>query len=340
MKTRAAVYTSFVMRALVYTAPNRVEMQDLPMPACAPGEVLVAVGMAGMCGSDISSFLGHSARRKPPLVLGHEMVGSTLDGHAVAVNPLMTCGRCTRCLSGQQNLCVSWRLLGMDRVQGVYAEYVAVPAEQIHRLPEGLPLEQAVITEPLANIVHLYRLLGAAVFSSLAIVGAGTMGSLALLVGKSLGFRRLLIADVNQHRLDVMRSFGAEAVVNVGRPEGETELKELAAEGYDLVIDASGTARARQIAVQLCRPGGQVVFLGMADAATELDFIASVRREHRFQMSFGYTPVDFGRAVEFVASGAVNLAPWTEALPLERGQEAFERMIARPGSTLKMALKV
>jgi threonine dehydrogenase-like Zn-dependent dehydrogenase len=109
------------MRALVYIAPQTLELQDLPRPVTQSEEVEVLVEYAGICGSDMSGFLGHSARRKPPLVLGHELVGRLGNGQRVVANPLISCGQCAACLSGCQNLCDSWRLLGMDRVQGTFA---------------------------------------------------------------------------------------------------------------------------------------------------------------------------------------------------------------------------
>src|SRR3954447_9843940 len=98
------------MRALVYSAVKKVELQDIPRPVAGAGEVLIAVEMAGICGSDISGFLGHSPRRQPPLVLGHELVGRCEDGRRVVVNPLVSCGSCAQCLAGRQNLCVRWSL--------------------------------------------------------------------------------------------------------------------------------------------------------------------------------------------------------------------------------------
>jgi threonine dehydrogenase-like Zn-dependent dehydrogenase len=119
------------MRALVYTAPHTLEVQDLPHPVVQSGEVEVSVEYAGICGSDLTGFLGHSDPRKPPLVLGHELVGRLTNGQRVVANPLISCGYRTACLSGSQNLCDSWRLLGMDLTQGTYAEFVSLPKTQL-----------------------------------------------------------------------------------------------------------------------------------------------------------------------------------------------------------------
>src|SRR5215475_11047091 len=190
------------MRALVYTAVNVVEMQNRELPKPLAGEILVAIEAAGICGSDISGFLGHSRRRVPPLVMGHELVGRTKDGRRVVANPLVSCGRCTACLSGAQNLCSNWRLLGMDRTAGCYAEFVSVPDAQIYEVPDELTDARAVMAEPLANIVHLFRIAAPLPFFRMGIVGGGTMGSLALLVAKHLGVHAVLVQDVSEVRLE------------------------------------------------------------------------------------------------------------------------------------------
>ena len=328
------------MRALVYTAPRQVEMEDRPRPVPAEGEVEIAIAAAGICGSDMSGFLGHSRRRVPPMVMGHELVGRRPDGQRAVANPLISCGRCTACLSGSQNLCSSWRLLGMDRVAGCFAEFVSIPASQLYEVPEELSDARAVMTEPLANIVHLFRIAAPQPFFRMGIVGGGTMGSMALLTAQRLGAREVLVQDVSEVRLEVARRMGATLAVNVSTEEGRTEARRFAGQGLDLVLDASGSAAARQSAFDLCRPGGLVVLLGMSQERSEVDFVTSIRKEHRVAMSFAYTPVDFERSLELLKAGEIDLTPWTVELPLEAGQQAFDRMANAPGDTLKMLLRV
>jgi threonine dehydrogenase-like Zn-dependent dehydrogenase len=329
------------MRALVYTAPHEVTMEDRPRPQPAPGECEIAIAAAGICGSDISGFLGHSRRRIPPLVLGHELVGRRVsDGKRVVANPLISCGHCTACLSGAQNICSSWRLLGLDQTAGCYQEYVSVPATQVYEVPGHLTDAQAVMAEPLANIVHLFRIAAPLPFFRMGIVGGGTMGSLALLTAKRLGVKDVLVQDVSDLRLATARSMGATVAVNVTTEEGRAEARHFAGTGLDLVLDASGVGAARQAAFDLCRPGGLVVLLGMGAERSEIDFVSSIRKEHRVAMSFAYTPPDFERSLKLLVDGEIDLRPWTIELPLEQGQQAFDKMTKAPGDTLKMLLRV
>jgi len=329
------------MRALVYSAPNEVTLEDRPRSVTAAGDCEIAVSAAGICGSDISGFLGHSRRRTPPLVLGHEFVGRRVsDGKRVVANPLISCGRCNACLSGAQNLCVSWRLLGMDQTAGCYQEFVSVPQTQVYEIPDHLTDAQAVVAEPLANIVHLFRIAAPLPFFRLGIVGGGTMGSLALLTAKRLGVREILVQDVSDIRLQTALCMGATLAANVNSEAGRDEAARFAGHGFDLVLDASGSGPARQAAFDLCRPGGLVVLLGMGYERSEIDFVTSIRKEHRVAMSFAYTPADFERSLTLLTSGEVDLGPWTAELPLEQGQQAFDRMTKAPADTLKMLLRI
>lgn len=328
------------MRALVYTAPRQVTMEDRPRPVAGADEVEIAVAAAGICGSDVSGFLGHSRRRIPPLVLGHELVGRTEDGKRVVANPLISCGRCSACLSGAQNLCANWRLLGMDRTAGCYAEYVSLPRSQVYAISDELSDAKAVVVEPLANILHLFRIAAPAPFFRMGIVGGGTMGSLALLAAKRLGVREILVQDLSDARLAAVRKMGASAALNVSSDEGRAEARRVAGHGFDLVLDASGVGAARQAAFDLCRPGGTVVLLGMGTEKSEIDFVTSIRKEHRVVMSFAYTPADFERSLAMLTAGEIDLTPWTLEMALEQGQEAFDRITTDPGDTLKIMLRV
>jgi threonine dehydrogenase-like Zn-dependent dehydrogenase len=133
---------------------------------------------------------------------------------------------------------------------------------------------------------------------------------------------------------------GATLAVNAAADAGREEARRFAGHGLDLVLDASGTGTARQAAFDLCRPGGLVMLLGMSSERSEIDFVSSIRKEHRVAMSFAYTPVDFERSLALLKAGEIDLSPWIVEMPLEDGQKAFDRMTTAPGDTLKMLLRV
>ena len=326
------------MRALVYTAPRHLEMQQWPQPQPSAGQIEIAVDAAGICGADTSGFLGRSRRRKPPLIFGHELVGRAPDGRRVVADPLIGCGQCADCLKGATNLCPNLRLLGMDQLPGCLAEYVGVPESHVHPIPEYLPDARVLFAEPLANIVHLFRLAAPQPHFRMGIVGAGAMGSLALKMALHLGAADVLVEDVLDVRLAAAQQMGATLALN---PENHlNQARDFTGCGLDLVLDACGEEMARQHAFDLCRPGGTVVLLGLATEHSELDFGASIRKELRVQLSFGYTAEDFKRSLDLLIAGEIDLTKWTAEMPLGDGQKAFERMTDSRGDTLKMILRV
>ena len=338
------------MRALVYTGPGRVEMQDVARPTAGTGDVLLAIEVAAVCGSDIHGFLGHSERRKPGLVLGHEAVGTIEEvhpsvagwkaGQRVVVNPLITCGACAACLAGRQNLCAQWKVLGLDRTQGTYADFVALPASCLYAFPEGLTEQEAVLTEPLANVVHYFRISMTEVPDSMAVLGAGPIGILTLVLAKRRGIGRLVVVDTNEERLDVARRLGADAVVVSGREDPVEAVRRGTDGGAEVVVETAGITATRRQAVGCCRRGGRLVFVGLGDNESSLPWIEMIRDEKTVFTTFAYTPRDFAAALRIVASRQIDLRPWTETRPLADGQAGFEKIAYAPGSTLKMVFEV
>jgi threonine dehydrogenase-like Zn-dependent dehydrogenase len=329
---------------------QRLEMRELPAPKAQPGEVVVRISAAGICGSDIHGFLGHSPRRRPPLVLGHEAAGMVAEAHPsvtgvkagqrVYINPLISCGSCPACLSGRQNTCDNWRLLGMDRVNGAYAEMVAVPAGQVFPISDHVPDHRAVWAEPLANIMHCFRLSMMELPHSMAIFGAGTMGALALTVARMRGVQRIYMVDRNGARLAAAKEIGADDVFNSDEVDVAAKLRQATGGGADYVLDAVGAAATRQAAVACCRRGGRIMFLGLGENETTLPFIEMIRGELALLTTFAYTPRDFLDSIRLIEGGWDALARWTETRPLEQGQASFEKMSRDPGATLKLLLTV
>ena len=174
------------MRALVYTGTQLSEIRDVPAPVCDSEQVVVDLAFCGICGSDMHAWHGHDERRVPPLVLGHEAVGvaddGPLQGQRVAINPLMTCGACVPCVSGNEHLCAKRELIGM-RVPGAFAEKVAIKAQNLTILPDDLSFVEAALAEPLACSVHAVRLAIQHADDdqtvNIAILGGGAIGLLA-----------------------------------------------------------------------------------------------------------------------------------------------------------------
>lgn len=338
------------MKALVYVAPERMEIQQVPEPAARAGEVLLGVSAAGVCGSDLHGFLGHSERRKPGLVMGHEAVATILElgaavegwrrGQRVSFNPLVTCGTCRACLEGRQNLCPTWTIFGMDRLHGTYAERVAVPARQLTSVSEGLGENEAVLAEPMAVVIHAFRVgLAGTTPRAMAIVGAGAIGSLSLVLAKLRGIPRVCVVDVNAARLEVARRLGADLVLDAAREDLAAAVRDWASGGADAVVEAVGTASTRRSAVALAGKGARLILLGLAENESPLPWIDVTRNEQSFFTSFAYAPRDFHDSIDLLESGRVDIRAFTETRPLDDGQAGFLKMTRAPGATLKLLLK-
>ena len=333
------------MKALVLTGKEKVEIQEVARPRAAEGEVLLRVSTAGICGSDIHGFLGHSPRRKPGLILGHEAVGvvsevgpgvkNFREGQRVYVNPLISCGKCEACASGRENCCASWRLLGMDRVHGAYAEFVAVPSSQLRAIPDGVSDERAVWAEPLANIVHCFRISMNEKPKAMAILGAGTMGSLGVTLAKARGIAKVIVVDKNEARLAAAKQIGADVAINVDVGNAKEQIG-----AVDYVFDAVGVTAMRRLSLDVCKRGGRIAFLGMGENESSLPFVDMIRNEQAIFTSFAYTPADFAESVRLIESGTGPLLDWMETRPLEQGQEAFLKMTHDPGGVLKLLLVI
>ncbi len=337
------------MKALVYSDVRQVTVQERPLPVPSAGKVLLKVQATGICGSDMAGFLGHSPRRKPPLILGHEVVG-TIEafpenenlpfslGQRVTVNPFFPCGACTACCEGKINLCIDWKLLGMDSTEGAFADYVLAPANHLYSVADSLPNAKAVMVEPLANGVHLFTLMAVPNPNRLVIFGAGTQGCLLTALAVKYGCREIAVVDINAERLEVAQTLGATLLINASEGDPVTALRAVWKEGADTAVDAHGSQTVREGSVKVVKKGGEVLLLGLHEVQTTLDFTAIVRNEIRLQGSFAYNAADFAEALRLIESGEIDLSAWTEVLPLEQGQAAFDRLTTNPGSTMKIAL--
>ncbi len=339
------------MRALVYVGPERMEMQDLPTPTPGEGEVLLQVSAAGICGSDIHGFLGHSERRQPGLVMGHETVARIAgvssgvtgwkESQRVCFNPLVSCRSCPACLAGRQNVCPDWKIFGMDRLHGTYAEYVSVPTCQLFSLPESLPEAEAILAEPMAVAIHAFRISLVEAPRTMVIVGAGPIGALALLLAKIRGVPKVCVIDVNDARLAAARTLGADLTIHSGRENAEEVLRSWTeGRGAEHVVEAVGHAATRRAAVAACGKGGRLLFLGLAENDSPLPWIEMTRNELSVFTSFAYTPRDFEASVRLLETRPFDLKPWTDTMPLGEGEAAFRKMAHDPGATLKLMLKV
>jgi threonine dehydrogenase-like Zn-dependent dehydrogenase len=320
------------MQALVYEAPNQMHMREIAVPTFQPDEVLIKVAYSGICGSELSGFLGQNSLRKPPLVFGHEFSGwieqigveagkrfpALSVGQTVTANPLISCGHCLYCLTGRQQLCPE-RKLHSAHLPGSNAEYLTIRADAIVPLPQGMSLTTAALSEPVAVAVHCAELLHPRPQEVAFVIGAGPIGLLMIEALHNYGVKTIYCADLNAERLAMAKDLGA-----IPAQLGDSA----AAQSSDIVVDAVGVQATRTACFQLARGGARVAFLGLHEADSSLPINHIIRQEIVCFGSFAYSAVDFQQAVQGLADGRYWLKPeWTRVEPLEHGASCFEELL-------------
>src|SRR5438128_6032222 len=245
------------MRALVWRGQRRMSVEAVDEPRQRDDEVIVQPEAAGICGSEIEGYLGRMSNRTPPLVMGHEFAGTVAaaggragrewSGRRVAVNPLLSCRSCARCVAGERNLCAQRRLIGVH-VAGGFAERVAVPAANLVALPDRADARTGALVEPLANAVHAMGLARRLVAAEVVVVlGAGTIGLFALHAARAAGIADVRVVEPFAER----RAFALAAGARSALADAGALARERSA---DLVIDAVGAGSTRRAALDAVRP--------------------------------------------------------------------------------------
>jgi D-arabinitol dehydrogenase (NADP+) len=264
------------MRAVVYSAPRRFAVEEVPTPEPGPDEVRVRVLQTGVCGTDLHLHEGRFMAAYP-MTPGHETVG-VVDavgsavrgrrlGERVTVNPNAACGRCDHCREGRPLLCHSLTGIGSNR-PGAFAEYVVAPAGQVFSV-EGLADDAAVLTEPTACAVHGVDVIRPRPGSTALVLGAGPTGILlAQLLGAG-GAAHVTVAGPTDAKLARASALGADATYTMDRADLPGDVRALLSRtggsGYDVVVDATGAAAVAEVVVPLTRSGGTAVFYGVTD---------------------------------------------------------------------------
>jgi 2-desacetyl-2-hydroxyethyl bacteriochlorophyllide A dehydrogenase len=339
------------MQALVWTGPEAMTLDRLPLPVPGADEVLIKVAYCGICGSELSGYLGHNALRVPPLIMGHEFSGMIVSlgdeaqarnpslgaGARVTVDPMIFDGTCRYCRAGLEHLCMDRRLIGAARPGG-FAEYVAVPAHMVFTLPESLSLRAGALTEPTACAVHIAALMGEVVGRDILIVGAGAIGLLTLQVLLQRGAARVFVADTNLDRLAHATDLGGVALDPKENDVVSAVQDATDGVGVSISLDAVGKAVTRAQCVAATARGGQVMLSGLHEETSAVPVADVIRKEQTLQGTFCYTPVDMRTAIALLSEGSVTLGGGLVEAPLADGGAWFGKLVSGPGQAVKVLL--
>ena len=303
------------MKAVVYDAPRSYAVREVPIPEVGPGEVRIKIDQVGLCGTDLHIHHG-DFNAVFPLIPGHELVGVVdalgegVDrftvGEQVTVNPNVFCGYCDYCLSGRLILCSNSKGLGSN-YPGFFAEYVTVSALLVFSV-EGLAKDTAVFTEPTACAMHGLETLNLRPGSSALVFGAGPTGLLLAQLIANGGAASVTVAAPTQFKLDRAAALGIDTTVLIDRGEPDATKQKLldssGGEGYDVVVEATGSTAVGDICVPLTRSGGTVLVYGVTRADEVVTFhpFDVFRREITIKGSFAEM-TSFGAAIAALRAG-------------------------------------
>ena len=343
------------MKALVLNQYKKLDLVDVPSPGAAPNEVLVRVRSCGICGSDVHGYDGSSGRRIPPVIMGHEASGVVAKvgaavrafepGERVTFDSMICCRSCVFCRAGRPNLCEDRRVLGVScgdyRRDGAFAEYVAVPEHVVFRVPDRVGFDEAAMVEPVSVAVHAVARANPALGDKALVVGAGMIGLLTIQALRSAGCGRIFTVDVAADRLRLAKELGADEIIQSGNG---TDVPALMSEmtgglGADLVMEAVGIAETVAMSIDSVRKGGTVVLIGNIAPTVGFGLQSVVTREIDVLGSCASSN-DYPACLDMMQRGAIRVRPVLSAsVPLERGQEMFDRLYAREPGLTKVILQ-
>lgn len=319
-----------INRMAYLDAGHRITIRREPIPRPGAGEALVRIRANGICGSDIHFYhegrLGNFVVTRP-YVPGHEACGVVAEvgqgvtnvsaGDRVVIEPGIPCGRCGFCRGGRYNLCPTVVFLSAPPINGTFCDYLAIRADSLHPMPDGMSFEQAALAEPAAVAVHAVNRAGACSGRCAVILGCGPIGLLTLQAFKAAGGGRAICLDKLPGRREKARQLGADVAAG---PDAASDLSDAA----DVVFETAGSKAATAMAFRCARPGGTVVQVGWPEEnVVPLNVADFLDRELSYLAVNRYANA-FPTAIAWIADGRMRAAELiTHRFPFDEIEEAF-----------------
>jgi 2-desacetyl-2-hydroxyethyl bacteriochlorophyllide A dehydrogenase len=318
--------------------------EDVEEPKIGPDQVLVKVKATGICGSDIHLYKGEAIGALPqlpiPFIPGHEFAGEITElgsnvrhlrvGSRISAELMVSCGHCYYCRRGERAYCTSIRELGVD-MNGSYAEYVAVPAQNIHILPDDMSWADAALCDCLSSALHPFEKLSSDILKNIVVLGAGPIGLCGVQIARTLGAKKVISVDVVPERLDLAKQLGADHTINPLQTDLVKEVQGLTnGIGADAVMEMAGSEQTILASIELARKNGEVVWMGIHNEPICLKQFLIMAKAIHIHGSFDYSWLTYERAIHLIASGRVRMKPIvTHQLPLSQVSKAFELLMKR-----------
>jgi L-iditol 2-dehydrogenase len=343
------------MKVAVMLGIGKMGFEERDVPQIKPDEVLVRLEYVGICGSDIHYYetgrIGDYIV-EPPFVLGHEPGGTVVEvgsavsnlkpGDRVALEPGKTCGRCEFCREGKYNLCPDVVFFATPPVDGVFAEYVAHPADLCFKLPDNVSTLEGALIEPLAVGFHAANQGGAHAGQTAVVFGAGCIGLVSMMALLAEGVSRVYVVDVMQKRLDKALELGATGVINSAECDLASEIDRLTeGRGTDIVIETAGMEITTRQAIEIARKGSTIVLVGYSKSGEmTLPMSLFIDKELTFKSVFRYRHI-YPMAIDAVAAGRVNLKGIVSNIfELDDIQRAMDLSVSDKANIVKSVVKI
>jgi len=344
------------MRAAFLTGIREMEIRDAPDPQiAAPNDVLVRIEAVGVCGSDVHYYTtGRIGSQKVqyPWTVGHECAGVVVEvgdsvsdlaaGQRVAIDPLSSCGRCDQCLAGRSHTCRNQAFLACPgQLPGALAEYIVMPAECCFPVPETINDDEVTIVEPLSIGLYATKLAPENPPKRAAILGVGPIGLSVLLCLKAAGAEEIFVTDLLPQRLETAAAMGADWTGRHGTQDVVSEMLDLAELGMDCVFECAGEQETLDQCVELLRPGGTMLTVGIPEIE-RVSFNPDLmrRKEIRLQNVRRQNGCVQG-AIDLISSGRTDVMPMvTHHFDLSESRDAFEMVADYRDGVIKAVIKV
>lgn len=330
------------MKAVVKTRPGAgMELREMPIPEIGARDVLIKVRATSICGTDLHILhwdAWSAARIKPPIIVGHEFCGDIVQvgkdvtqikvGDFVSAESHIVDGTCDLCRTGNGHICRNTKIIGVDR-DGCFAEYIAMPAENVWIDPPDMPAEIAALQENFGNAVHT-ALATPLVARKVLMTGCGPVGLMTILVARAAGARSIYVSDVSEYRLSLAKKLGANLTVDVKTQNlRDIVLQETDGEGVDVLLEMSGVPSAIRDGFDLLKKGGVAVQLGLPGKPLEFDLgnLVILKGVTVYGIAGRRLWDTWYEARGLIRSGAVDLTPVvTHKFKLDQFEHAFATM--------------
>jgi L-iditol 2-dehydrogenase len=335
------------MKALLLTAPAKLEFVDFPDPKPADDEVVVRVRACGICGSDIHGWDGSSGRRNAPLIMGHEASGEVVStgprvtswraGDRVTFDSTIYCGSCRFCRAGQVNLCENRRVVGVSPTEykqhGAFAEQLAIPERILYRLPDTLPFDQAAMVEPVSIAVHAVQRTRIAPGSTAVVIGSGMIGLLVIQALRWAGAKNVVAVDLADNRLALAKQLGATHTINSGNADAVAEVTRITdGLGADTAFEVVGFTPTLNLALASLKRGGACVLVGNLSPKTQDFPLQAVVTKEITILGSCSSAGEYPLCLDLIARGVINVKPMIETVaPLADGAGWFSKLSAKDG---------